>query len=149
MANATIPNSVSHIGGGAFFKCSSLSSVTIPDSVTHIEELAFAYCSSLRSVKMSNSVTHIECHAFASCSSLSGVTFPNAITCIRNSAFENCQFQTAWRGIYIYIYINTLGQLAVTFHMQTQGIRFTSECSCACCLLDQCSVFRGLTCFMV
>ena len=41
---------VTMIGGFAFEKCDSLTSVTIPDSVTTIEDKAFAYCSSLTSV---------------------------------------------------------------------------------------------------
>ena len=46
----TIPNSVTSIGGGAFYYYSSLTSVTIPDSVTSIGGYAFSSCDSLTSV---------------------------------------------------------------------------------------------------
>ena len=42
--------SVTSIGNGAFYNCSSLTSVTIPESVTSIGSYAFFYCSSLRIV---------------------------------------------------------------------------------------------------
>ena len=46
----TIPNSVTSIGGYAFFGCASLTSVTIPNSVTSIGVRAFWSCSSLTGV---------------------------------------------------------------------------------------------------
>jgi hypothetical protein len=46
----TIGDSVTEIGGYAFYNCKSLTSVTIPDSVTIIEGFAFYNCSSLTSV---------------------------------------------------------------------------------------------------
>ena len=41
--NTIIPNSVTSIGDGAFYDCSSLTSITIPNSVTSIGEEAFQY----------------------------------------------------------------------------------------------------------
>ncbi len=57
--NTIIPNSVTSIGGYAFFDCSSLTSVTIPNSVTSIGNSAFFDCSSLTSVTIPNSVTSV------------------------------------------------------------------------------------------
>jgi hypothetical protein len=71
----TIPNSVTSIGGGAFLRCISLTSVIIPNSVTGIEDEAFAYCPSLTSVTIGNSVTNIGGFAFVGCTSLTGVYF--------------------------------------------------------------------------
>ena len=45
-----IPNSVTSIGGWAFFGCSGLTSVTIPNSVTSIGSSAFYRCSGLNDV---------------------------------------------------------------------------------------------------
>ncbi len=75
-----IPNSVTSIGGSAFWGCSGLTSVTIPNSVTSIGDYAFRDCSSLTSVTIPNSVTSIGQYAFYGCSSLTSVTLnSNAI----------------------------------------------------------------------
>ena len=49
--NSIIPNSVTSIGGHAFYHCSGLTSITIPNSVTSIGGSAFSYCQTLRFVK--------------------------------------------------------------------------------------------------
>ncbi len=46
----TIPDSVTTIGGGAFWECTNLTSVTIGDSITTIGDEAFYHCTSLTSV---------------------------------------------------------------------------------------------------
>ena len=48
--STTIPNTVTSIGDGAFYGCSSLTSVTIPHSVTSIGEDAFQGCSSIADI---------------------------------------------------------------------------------------------------
>ena len=68
-----IPNSVTNIGGYAFYNCSSLTSVTIPESVTSIGDNAFNYCSNMKSLTIPESVTNIGNGAFYNCSSLTSV----------------------------------------------------------------------------
>ncbi len=93
--NTIIPNSVTTIGGGAFFDCSGLTSVTIPNSVTSIGESAFRGCSGLTSVVIPNSVTSIGKSAFRECSGLTSVAFPNSVTTIGESAFRECSGLTS------------------------------------------------------
>ena len=88
--NSIIPNSVTSIGGYAFYNCSELTSVTIPNSVTAIGEYAFSNCSGLTSVSIPNSVTSIGDCAFSSCSGLTSVTIGNSVTSIGKYAFSNC-----------------------------------------------------------
>ncbi|MBQ2123518.1 MAG: leucine-rich repeat domain-containing protein [Bacteroidaceae bacterium] len=90
-----IPNSVTSIGYGAFYECSSLTSVVIPNSVTTIWDKAFWGCSSLTSVEIPNSVTGIGSSAFKDCSSLTSVEIGNSVTFIGNYAFEDCSSLTS------------------------------------------------------
>ncbi len=90
LTSIEIPNSVTSIGYAAFSGCSSLTSVMIPNSVTSIGDFAFEYCSGLTSVTIPNSVTSIGDRAFWECSSLTSVTIPNSVTSIGRDAFRNC-----------------------------------------------------------
>ena len=88
----TIPNSVTSIGQGAFFECSSLTSVTIPNSVTSIGVQAFMMNStkytSLTSVTIPNSVTSIGYEAFRDCTSLTSVYFQGNAPSADSSVFS-------------------------------------------------------------
>ena len=65
-----IPNSVTSIGGYAFYNCSSLTSINIPEGVTSIGACAFRGCSSLTSIEIPESVTFINGTAFNGCDNL-------------------------------------------------------------------------------
>jgi hypothetical protein len=91
----TIPDSVTCIGGGAFFGCSSLNSIDIPNSVTRIEYYAFCDCSSLTSIVIPNSVTSIGNDAFRGCSSLTSIDISNSVTSILEDAFWGCSSLTS------------------------------------------------------
>lgn len=90
-----IPNSVTHIGGGAFFGCSALTNIVIPDSVTHIGYDAFFGCKALTSIVIPNSVIEIGNSAFSSCSALSSIVICNSVTHIAPSAFISCDNLTS------------------------------------------------------
>ena len=91
----TIPNSVTSIEKGAFYRCDSLTSITIPNSVTSIGYYAFKDCSSLTSITIPNSVTSIEEGAFWNCSSLTSITIPDSVTSIGKWAFQSCSSLTS------------------------------------------------------
>ena len=85
-----IPDSVTSIGGSAFYECTSLTNVTIPDSVTTIGGWAFYSCTGLTSVTIPDSVTYIGGYAFYDCTSLTNVTIPDSVTSIGDAAFREC-----------------------------------------------------------
>lgn len=86
-----IPNSVTSIGGYAFYDCSSLTSITIGNSVTSIGDKAFYWCNRLKSIVIPDSVTSIGVYAFYWCSSLKSITIPKSVTSIGDYAFYNCR----------------------------------------------------------
>ena len=68
-----IPNSVTSIGAGVFYDCSSLTSVTIPGSVTSIGDSAFCGCRNLTSITIPGDIVSIGDEAFFCCSNLKKV----------------------------------------------------------------------------
>ena len=86
-----IPSSVTHIGGDAFNRCTSLTNVTIPNSVTSIGGGAYYSCSGLATVTIPNSVTNIGGAAFFGCSSLTNVAIPKSVTSIEGACFAGCR----------------------------------------------------------
>lgn len=95
LTSITIPNSITSIGAYAFYNCYFLTSITIPNSVTSIGYVAFGNCESLTSITIPNSVTSIESGTFSGCSSLTSVTIPNSVTSIGAQAFSGCSSLTS------------------------------------------------------
>ena len=75
LTSITIPDSVTSIGSGNFYGCTSLTSITIPNSVTSIEFNAFLRCTNLTSITIPDSVTSIRLGTFVECTSLTAVIF--------------------------------------------------------------------------
>ncbi len=83
---AVIPDTVVHIGTGAFYNKKNLTTVIIPNSVTSIGMRAFDGCSELESIKIPSSVSNIELWAFANCPKLKQVHISRQ-TVIRENVF--------------------------------------------------------------
>ena len=95
LTSVTIGSGVTSIGETAFNGCSGLTSVDIPDSVTSIGGYAFYYCSSLTSVTIGSSVTSISGYAFQECTSITSIEIPNSVTSIGDYAFQGCKTLTS------------------------------------------------------
>ena len=89
-----IPQSVTAIGDLAFYRCSSLYSITLPDGLTSIGRGAFFYCPELKEIYIPQSVTTIGDLAFYRCSSLYSITLPDNLTSIGRAAFYHCNMLT-------------------------------------------------------
>ena len=85
-----LPDSVSSIGDWAFWNCRSLTDIVIPDSVNSIGDRVFSGCCSLKSLVIPDSVSSIGERAFEDCTSLSSLVIPDGVTCIGNCAFRGC-----------------------------------------------------------
>ena len=68
--NVAVPDSVTSIGGDAFYGCSGLTNVTMGKGVASIGGSAFEHCSDLTNVTIPDSVTNIDFAAFADCPKL-------------------------------------------------------------------------------
>ena len=90
--NTIIPDSVTSIGGNAFWNRTSLTGIVIPDSVTSIGWYAFEDCTSLTNVTIGNSVTEIGICAFSGCTALTSIVIPDSVKSIGKNAFSD----TAW-----------------------------------------------------
>ena len=90
ITEVVIPNDVTSIKDGAFYRCTSLTSVTINDNVTTINGYTFSYCASLENVKIGSSVTSIGSCAFSYCTSLTSLVIPDNVINIEPRAFLVC-----------------------------------------------------------
>ena len=93
--NSIIPDGVTHIGDGAFFYCSGLTSIVIPNGVVSIGRNAFAGCKGLTSITVPDGITSIPDSAFYGCSGLVSITIPESITNIGEYAFAECSKLTS------------------------------------------------------
>ncbi len=93
-----IPSSVTSIGGGAFYCCTSLVSVNIPDGITELKPYEerdvydkkglFEHCLALEKIEIPKSVTKIGDKAFVFCVKLpSSFKIPDTVTSIGQNAF--------------------------------------------------------------
>ena len=92
--NFTIPNTVTEIGGYAFYSNANITGVTIPTGVTSIGERSFE-STRLSSITIPEGVTTIESGAFAKCSSLTSLSIPSTVTSMSNSPCSACTSLTS------------------------------------------------------
>ena len=86
----TVSSDITSIGSGAFYGCSSLTSVGDLSTCTSIGDQAFENCSALTSVGDLSACTSIGYQAFNNCSSLTSVGDLAACQSIGESAFYYC-----------------------------------------------------------
>ena len=91
-----IPNTVTHIGKGAFVGC-KIEKFVLPDSVTYLGEMAFQGCESLEEIIMPDTLTHIGGMAFFGCRSLKHIVIPRKtrhLGCAVFCGFHNVEIES-------------------------------------------------------
>ena len=95
LTSVTIPNSVTSIGGSAFYGCSGLTTLNIGDSVQRIPANFARNCGELTSIEFPVNIHTIGERAFYGCKSLTSITIPEMVDTIDSYAFANCDSLTS------------------------------------------------------
>ena len=85
-----IPNTVTHIGKGAFVACNRMKRVVLPDSVTYLGECAFQGCNLIEEIVLPDALAYIGGMAFHQCSSLKHIVLPKKARHIDPTSFCDC-----------------------------------------------------------
>lgn len=86
-----LPDSITDIGGYAFYNFSDLELTSLPNSVTSIGTNAFYGCSKLALTSLPSGLTRIAMNAFYLCNLLI-TSIPSSVDTIGASAFYGCDF---------------------------------------------------------
>lgn len=78
----SIPETVTHIMGSAFFSCNAVKSVCLPESMVYIGHSAFAWCESLDELALPRNLTEMGEGMLRNCKKLTKVVVPNGVTSI-------------------------------------------------------------------
>ncbi|MBO6217054.1 MAG: leucine-rich repeat domain-containing protein, partial [Prevotella sp.] len=82
-----IPQSVTSIGGSAFYNCDQMTSFTFPESLTTLDTYVLAGCDNLQTVVFPRNMTTIPRSTCEGCKRLANVTLPENVVTIGLQAF--------------------------------------------------------------
>ena len=85
-----LPDSVTKIGGSAFFGCTSVTSVALPSGVTSVDDYAFCKMTSMTSISLPSKVKSVGKGAFFGCTALTGISLPASVTSVGNNIVREC-----------------------------------------------------------
>ncbi|MBQ9387404.1 MAG: leucine-rich repeat protein [Lachnospiraceae bacterium] len=97
LKTVSIPNTVTEIGGRAFFE-SGIESITLPDSVTFLGDGAFQHCYNLKTVTLSNNIKSIGYDVFDHCASIKSLVLPKNLKEIGAMNFCGCSMELTFTG---------------------------------------------------
>ena len=124
---------VQNIGNDAFAGCYCMTDITIPDTVSSIGGGAFYGCA-LREVEIPQGITSIRGYAFENCTQLTKITIPVSVTSVGIAAFLDCRAletvyyggtEAQWEGMHVNNYAgynSALLDATLYFEMKYQRI---------------------------
>ena len=155
-----IPAGITHIGVGAFYNCTSLTSITLPEhtaffnclpsnlSLISIGKRAFQGCTSLLSIEVPSGVTNINDSTFDGCESLVSIVLPAGLATIGEYAFAECGFSfielpqsVMTIGDYAFTRCNSLSHIELPNGITTTGRSAFQKCEA----LGSITLHTGLT----
>ena len=86
----TVPEGVTIVFDGSFFRAEHLTDVKFPSTLQRIGAGAFEYCTSLKTVSLPEGTELVYENAFADCTSLYAVSLPSTLRGVGNYVFYNC-----------------------------------------------------------
>lgn len=90
MAHVALPEALTEIAEGAFYKCSAMEAVVIPASVKSVGDLAFMGCTKLQGTVGMEGVVTIGDYAFCGNAVMQHIPFGAALTNVGSYAFSGC-----------------------------------------------------------
>lgn len=93
ISNINLPNTLVHIGSGAFKNCENIKKVNIPNTVNNIDDDAFDNCINIESLSLGNvsnsSLKEIGINAFRGVSKVTDINLPDNVERIGANAFSS------------------------------------------------------------
>lgn len=83
-----LPETLTGLSGGVFYKCKKLESVNLPDGIKSINQYCFSGCEKLRLTSLPPNLTTIAADAFRGCASLELTELPETVKTIGGDAFN-------------------------------------------------------------
>lgn len=91
LVSIKLPETITEIGGHAFYECVSLKSINIPSKVKTIDYNCFDSCGKITSFELPESLEFIGSYAFDNCTGLTSIIIPDNVTEIDYCAFHDCK----------------------------------------------------------
>lgn len=94
VTSVVLSDSVTEVGGGAFYNCQDLKKITWGNKISKINDCAFAGCLSLKSIELPNTITQLDYYAFANCTGATTLQLSTKLSFIDSYAFSGCSALT-------------------------------------------------------
>ena len=91
LRSVALPSAVTELGIGAFYNCTSLTTLrfALSSALATIPQSAFADCAALTAINLPGYIKTVEAGAFLNCTSVATLTLAEGLVTIEDQAFQN------------------------------------------------------------